>query len=164
MYTRTLSSVWFTALVGDLERIEAPPTVAPPQLDRLIARLQSNKDRWSERGREDGQRWAVETATRDDLRRVGENTVPKQGGAPDDVLPSSFDVPSALAVWVRRDAGVKEEDLQRYADGGRRAPRFPPPIEGAVQRAGTQVDESAYRAGWTAAVRDIWRAVKPALH
>jgi hypothetical protein len=161
--TINVSKICVAALERELDRLEAPATVAPPKLERLIARLQTNKDRWLERGRQDGERWAVELAGRDDLRRVGESAPPKGDSAPEEALPPSFDVPAALAAWVRRDAGVKEEDLQRYADGGRRPPRFPPPIEDAIQRAGRQVDESAYRAGWTAAVRDIWRAVRPAL-
>jgi hypothetical protein len=161
-----VSKVCVAALERELERLEARPSVPAPQLERLIKRLQTNQDRWSERGRQDGERWAVEIAARSDLRRVGEGAPSSKGdgaAGASEPLPPSFDLERALEAWVRRDAGVKDDDLHRYADGGRRPPRFPPALEEAVQRARAQVDEGAYRTGWTAAVREIWRAVRPAL-
>jgi hypothetical protein len=159
-----VSHVCVAALERELERLEAPQSLPPPQLERLVQRLQTNTGRWAERGRQDAQRWAVEVAQRDDLRRVGESTSLRAGasGAQEE-LPQSFNLTAALEAWVQRDAGVTDEEFRRYADGGRRPPRFPPPVEEALRKARAQMDEGAYRSGWSEAVRAIWRSVRPAL-
>lgn len=159
-----VSKICVAALERELERQEAAPSVPPPLLEKLVARLQNNHERWSERGRRDAERWAVEVAQRDELRRVGDTPTSKgDGAAPVIEIPSSFDLAAAVDAWVRRDAGIKEDDVHRFGENGRRPPRFPPPMEEALQRARAQVDETAYRSGWAGAVRDIWRAVRPAL-
>lgn len=155
-----VSKVCVAALERELERLEARPTVSAAQLEQLIRRLQNNQERWAERGRQDGERWAVEVATRDELRQVGEVAAGEEGA--DTLLPRSFDLAAALEAWVYRDAGLSEAEIRDLGDG-RRAPRYPPAVEAALRQARTQVDESAYRRGWTSAVRAIWKAVRPAL-
>lgn len=181
-----VSKICVAALERELELLEARPavTVAPEQLERLIRRLQNNRERWAERGRQDGERWAIEVATRDELHAVGERgelastgdgvaaghsrsqaggqTGGQAGGqAREEVLPRSFDLATALDTWIRRDAGIKDDDL-RYLESGRR-PRYPSGVEEALQRARAQLDEAAYREGWTKAARTIWMVVRPVL-
>jgi hypothetical protein len=189
-----VSKVCVAALERELGTLEARPTVDAGQLERLIRRLQSNQERWSERGRRDGEHWAVETATRAELRWVGEAGGPGPTGpydgavprpdreagagrlpAPDESrdpgdpvsdpagavgLPRSFDLAAALDRWVHADVGVREGDL-RY--GPKRGPQYPPEVAEHVQRARAQIDLAGYLVGWTAAVREIWKAVRPAL-
>jgi hypothetical protein len=173
-----VSRVCVAALERELGVREARPTIDTGQLERLVQRLQSNRERWSERGRRDGERWAVETATRAELRAAGTHppAAPPDGLSPggDDTaagaapgeapagtgLPRSFDPAQALDRWLHADAGVREEDV-RYRPKG--APQYPPGVAEGVQRARAQIDLSAYLSGWGAAVAEIWKAVRPAL-
>jgi hypothetical protein len=41
--------------------------------------------------------------------------------------------------------------------------QYAPGVAGAVHRAQAQIDRGAYLGGWTAAVAEIWKAVRPAL-
>ena len=173
-----VSRVCVAALERELGVREARPTVDAGQLERLVQRLQSNRERWSERGRGDGERWAVETATRAELRAAGTHppAAPPDGvlsgsgeaaaGAPPGAeaagagLPRSFDLAPALDRWLHADAGVREADVR---SGPKGAPQYPPGVAEGVQRARAQIDLSAYLSGWGAAVAEIWKAVRPAL-
>jgi hypothetical protein len=173
-----VSRVCVAALERELGVREARPTIDASQLERLVQRLQSNRERWSERGRRDGERWAVEMATRAELRAAGTHppAAPPDGlppgggaaaageapgGAPAGAgLPRSFDLARALDRWLHADAGVGEDDVC-YGPGG--APPYPPGVGEGVQQARAQIDLSAYLSGWGAAVAEIWKAVRPAL-
>ncbi len=173
-----VSRVCVAALERELGVREARPTVDAAQLERLVQRLQSNKERWSERGRQDGERWAVETATRAELRAGGTHPLAAPpdgvapgggeaaaGAAPGEApagagLPRSFDLARALDRWLHADAGVREGDVRFGLKG---APQYPPGVAEEVQRARAQIDLSAYLSGWGAAVAEIWKAVRPAL-
>src|SRR5262245_22160607 len=70
-----LSRVWANALEKELVMLEGQATMENPRLQRMVQRLQrlqSNKERWYQRGREDGENWAVELATPDELRYLDE--------------------------------------------------------------------------------------------
>jgi hypothetical protein len=173
-----VSQVCVAALERELGTREARPTVDAGQLERLVRRLQSNKERWSERGRQDGEQWAVETATRAELRAVSEHAPIGQldgmtggPGSPGGIgslgevppgagLPRSFELPAALDRWVHADAGVRVDDVRH---GPKRTPQYSPGVAETVQRARAQIDLGAYLGGWTAAVGEIWKAVRPSL-
>src|SRR4030081_1726803 len=55
------------ALEAELDTIETRPETLDPDIQKAIDRLQSAADRWRDRGRRDGRRWAIEEAHRDSL-------------------------------------------------------------------------------------------------
>ena len=65
-----LSKVCATALEKEVIMLEGQPTITDPRIARLIQRLQSTRERWHQRGYEDGVQWAVDLATRDELQSV----------------------------------------------------------------------------------------------
>ena len=50
--------------------LEGQPPITDPRIARLLQRLQSARERWHQRGYEDGIQWAVDLATRDELQSV----------------------------------------------------------------------------------------------
>jgi hypothetical protein len=67
------SRVCAVALEKELDTLEARPAIADPEIEQLIKRLQSTKERWYQRGQQDGRRWAIDTASRHELASVGTN-------------------------------------------------------------------------------------------
>jgi hypothetical protein len=65
-----LSKVCATALEKEVMMLEGQPNITDPRIARLLQRLQSTRERWHQRGYEDGVNWAVELATRDELQSV----------------------------------------------------------------------------------------------
>ncbi|GHO96768.1 hypothetical protein KSF_068160 [Reticulibacter mediterranei] len=65
-----LSKVCATALEKEVMMLEGQPNITDPRIARLLQRLQSTRERWHQRGYEDGINWAVELATRDELQSV----------------------------------------------------------------------------------------------
>src|SRR5690349_16319221 len=65
-----LSKVCANALEKEVAMLERQPNITDPRIAQLLKRLQGTKERWYQRGREDGIQWAVETATRDELHLV----------------------------------------------------------------------------------------------
>jgi len=47
--------------------LEGAATIADPRVEKMLQRLQTTRERWYALGREDGERWAVDNATRDQL-------------------------------------------------------------------------------------------------
>jgi hypothetical protein len=194
-----LSEVCAVALEREAAMAEAQPRSEDPDIQGLVARLRRAEEVWRLRGYEDGRKWAVTDATRQELLEVAEPPAPFPGAVgkavkvalgrrflqeewPDlaaegkpaegkpaegkpaegkpaegkpvhlelgrrlrsDVWPESFDPGQAIERWVRQDAGRET-------------------AEGALRTGKRQVDRLAYRAGWQAAVRDVWAVVKPAL-
>jgi hypothetical protein len=146
-----VSKVCATALEKELAMLEGTLTTMDPKLQRLVTRLQpvqSRRERWDERGREDGETWAIEVASLDELRRahdewdnygeweedwdqIDEDNLPE--------VPASFDLEGALRKWLAEDAE-------------------------AGQGSGVTVgDKMAYLAGWFDAVGHLWRAAEPVL-
>ncbi len=65
-----LSKVCATALEKEVTMLEGQPPITDPRIARLLQRLQSARERWHQRGYEDGIGWAVDLATRDELQSV----------------------------------------------------------------------------------------------
>ena len=65
-----LSKVCALALEKEATMLEGQPNITDPRIARLLQRLQSTRERWHQRGYEDGIQWAVELATRDELQSV----------------------------------------------------------------------------------------------
>lgn len=65
-----LSKVCAIALEKEVTMLEGQPSITDPRIAQLLQRLQSTRERWHQRGYEDGITWAVETATRDELQNV----------------------------------------------------------------------------------------------
>src|SRR5881227_2192917 len=74
-----LSKVCATALEKEVIMLEGQPTITDPRIARLIQRLQSTRERWYQRGYEDGFQWAVELATRDELQSVATHLAAQDG-------------------------------------------------------------------------------------
>src|SRR5579864_4003527 len=65
-----LSKVCATALEKEVTMLEGQPPITDPRIAQLLQRLQSTRERWYQRGYEDGIQWAVDLATRDELQSV----------------------------------------------------------------------------------------------
>lgn len=65
-----LSKTCATALEKEVTMLEGQPPITDPRIARLLQRLQGTRERWYQRGYEDGIQWAVDLATRDELQSV----------------------------------------------------------------------------------------------
>src|SRR5579884_3223901 len=65
-----LSKVCATALEKEVTMLEEQPAFTDPRIARLVQRLQGTRERWHQRGYEDGIQWAVELATREEFQYV----------------------------------------------------------------------------------------------
>jgi hypothetical protein len=147
--------------------IEARPSPTDPEVEQLVARLQGLRERWYDRGRQDGRRWAVRSATREELYRVadewgGEGAEelaqilirPEHGPhgphGPRPWAPAGVDLAASLRRWLETDDSDPRSDA---GDDGDRA-------AGAAR---TPVDEAGYLEGWRDVVVEIWQAVSPRL-
>jgi hypothetical protein len=165
------SKVCSQALERELDMIETRPESIDPDIQRAIDRLQSAADRWSDRGRRDGRGWAIDEATRDELSELVSNH--------SSAWPKTFNRDSAIEEWIKRDT---ESEMQRWdenhlypeaADTGdmgaaisqaaRLADRFHAQ-RATRKRVEEKVDRGSYSDGWFAAVREVWKAVAPALN
>ena len=59
--------------------LEGQPPITDPRIARLLQRLQSARERWHQRGYEDGIQWAVELATRDELQNIATHLAEQDG-------------------------------------------------------------------------------------
>ena len=74
-----LSKVCAVALEKEVTMLEGQPTITDPRIAQLLQRLQSTRERWRQRGSEDGLQWAVELATRDELQSVAIHLAEQDG-------------------------------------------------------------------------------------
>jgi hypothetical protein len=74
-----LSKVCALALEKEVTMLEGQPNITDPRIARLLQRLQSTRERWHQRGYEDGLQWAVELATRDELQSVATHLAEQDG-------------------------------------------------------------------------------------
>lgn len=74
-----LSKVCAVALEKEVTMLEGQPNISDPRIARLLQRLQSTRERWHQRGSEDGLQWAVELATRDELQSVATHMAEQNG-------------------------------------------------------------------------------------
>jgi hypothetical protein len=143
-----VSKVCALALTKELDMIEGTAAVAEdPKVQRLVNRFLQQRElteRWYRRGKQDGETWAIERATLDELRRVAES-------------------------WD--EDGIDElDDLDEFADDDDEYPtlRVRPALRRWTEedRAGGTVEEPDWRAylkGWYHGARDLWKAAAPIL-
>lgn len=183
-----VSRVCATALEKEIAMLEVTPVEADPDVQRLLRRLQTVKERWYDRGQQDGRRWAIDVATREELKWVGEDVAGQDGatiaGLAHDRLrvnlgqgqrivphPSPQSVATS-AVSVFPASFPVEASLKRWMAEDERTVAEPAAADdaadgaqrGAAERGNARaLDESAYWSGWRDAARDIWKAVAPRL-
>src|SRR5688572_12391845 len=73
------SKVCASALEKELDMIEGRIAPADPDIERLVQRLLGSRERWYDRGREDGKRWAVSDATREQLYKAADELQGEDG-------------------------------------------------------------------------------------
>jgi hypothetical protein len=74
-----LSKVCATALEKEVTMLEGKPNITDPRIVRLVQRLQSMRERWYQRGYDDGIQRAVELATRQELQSVATHLAAQDG-------------------------------------------------------------------------------------
>ncbi|HET6316492.1 MAG TPA: hypothetical protein VFG86_08540 [Chloroflexota bacterium] len=172
------SKVCAGALEKELDMIEGRSSLADPEIERLLNRLQGTRERWYGRGREDGKRWAVETATREQLWHAVDELEGESGEELASALRrhrheirrifGSYDFTAALEKWSRTDQGDQgdqaardeswsasqdEADEDEDDDEDERTARAIRP----------DVDLASYMEGWRDVLQEIWKAVAPRL-
>ena len=167
------SKVCASALEKELDMIEGRTALADPDIEQLVQRLQGTRERWYERGREDGKQWAVQTATREQLWHAADELEGESGEELGHQLRrrrhelrravANHDFVAALEKWTRTDLGddaveaapgwtAKSDDENDHDDEDdakreRRATIHP------------DVDVASYMEGWRDVVQEIWKIV-----
>jgi hypothetical protein len=166
-----VSKVCARALEKELAMLEGSLNTVDPKLQRLITRLQrvqSTRERWYQRGREDGDVWAVEVAAEAELRRIGEEwdevdweELEREGSDEGDLpdLPESFDAREAIRRWMAEEPEEGTESAAYLA----RAQVFRKGRDHARREGVGTRDRMAYLQGWSDAAREIWQAAAPML-
>ncbi len=159
-----ISKICATALEKELTMLEGRRPITDPKIAQLLQRLQSARERWYQRGHDNGTQWAVETATREELRRIATETADWDGPHLIDELrleqrrepmlrprlfPTSFRIDDRLDVWVANDLEAGDVLMREEAE--------------RVSQARSQVDEAGYLEGWRDAIKEIWQTISPAL-
>jgi hypothetical protein len=176
------SKVCANALEKELDMIEGRTAPADPDIERLVQRLLSSRERWYERGREDGKQWAVSVATREHLYQAVEETEGEDGEALAGAVRrrrqnlrrifGSYDFHAAVERWSRADLAdqaapraadwiVERDDHATSAvedEDGERDERGRP-----VPRIHPDVDLASYMEGWRDVLQEVWKAVKARL-
>jgi hypothetical protein len=175
-----VSRVCAAALEKEIAMLEATPVGADPEVQRLLRRLQTVKERWYDRGRRDGRQWAIDLATREQLRWFADYLAKLDGatigalahdhlrvnlGPPRQIVRHPSPHSSATrAVRVFPKSFPVEASLQRWKAEDERAAAEEPtadrPQPVAAERGkAREIDEPAYWSGWRDAAREIWKAV-----
>ena len=144
-----VSKVCAVALTKELDMLEiSSAPSAETKVQRLVQRLlrqRDDRERWYQRGRHDGENWAIERATPEELQMVSEEWDGEDIADHDEIDEfvnedyPTLNVAEHLAMWVKADQAE------------------------AHQLAGEQPDWRAYLQGWYHGVRDLWQAAKSAL-
>jgi hypothetical protein len=174
------SKVCASALEKELDMIEGRPSLADPDIEQLVQRLQGTRERWYERGREDGKRWAVQTATREQLWHAADELEGEEGEELAHALREHYrqirrifgahDFVGELEKWLRTDrvgaTGTADGDeatswtaTARAGDDDDGDDDDPDEV---IQRSiPTQagVDLASYMEGWRDVVQEIWKIV-----
>jgi len=158
-----VSRVCTVALERELNMLEAKPSVADPKIAQLVERLKGSKQRWYDRGHEDGGQWAIDNAKRDQLEGAAEHMailtttgLLKKAGD----LPGYSTVDGHVHTWVARDLGMDDVPKPTPSGTGYTLTEDYRRFEKACR---DEVDASAYLEGWRDALVDLWKAVAPAL-
>lgn len=161
-----LSKICAIALEKEVKMLEGHPNITDPRIAHILKRLQGTRERWYQRGREDGIPWAMESATRKELWTVATQLADKNGlellnelrrnnlirrhvdtirrhADTNDMMqfafPISFDVETRIQYW-------QQQELQEESEG---------------LSAPAEVDETAYLEGWRDSIVEIWQAIAP---
>jgi hypothetical protein len=144
-----VSKVCAVALAKELDMLEnTAQTQADSKVQRLVQRVlreREARDRWYLRGRQDGEAWAMDRASVDELNLMeedwDEDDIPELDSL-DEIDPDEY--PSFNA----------KELLDRWVQADRK--------EGAIVQK-SEVDWRAYVLGWYHGARDLWKKAKSAL-
>jgi hypothetical protein len=153
-----VSKVCALALEKELVMLEGTAAAAAVPGDAKVQRLvqrflrqRQAKERWHQRGRHDGEQWAVERASLEELRRVGEEWDEEQiadAESLDEVIDRdefpTLDARELLQRWAAADRSESGQEAREAA-------------------AEVEVDWRAYLQGWHQGARELWRAAKPVL-
>lgn len=141
-----VSKVCAVALAKELDMLEGTTLegTTPDAVNAKVSRMVQRLGRWYPRGRQDGEEWAIERATIDELNKMEEDwdddTV-KDMDELDDIDEDDFptlNVRDQLKRWMIKD---KEEGIHEHGDA----------------------DWRAYLRGWYHGARDLWEQAKPSL-
>ena len=174
------SKVCASALEKELDMIEGRTAPADPDIERLVQRLLGSRERWYDRGREDGKRWAVSEATREQLYKAADEL---QGEDGEELAHQvrrrqhqlrrvfgAYDFHKAVERWATVDqdddrpigataATRSATELDEGDDGdvdhddrGRPVPGIHP-----------DVDLASYMEGWRDVLQELWKAVSARL-
>src|SRR5258708_39803561 len=133
-----LSKVCATALEKEVTMLEGQPPITDPRIAQLLQRLQSTRERWYQRGHEDGIQWAVDLATRDELQSVATHLAEQDGRQ----LAEFFQMRDKLTVtthFAPPPSPPHVLHLQPPMSAGQRSPRTTlqttsPPAKSAYQK------------------------------
>ncbi len=144
-----VSKVCANALAKELDMLEnTAQTQDDAKVQRLVQRFlraRETRDRWYLRGKQDGDAWAMDRASVDELKKMEEDWE-------DDAIPhldSLDEIDSDHYPTLNA-----QELLDRWVREDRK--------EGASLNS-SEVDWHAYLLGWYHGARDLWRRAKPAL-
>jgi len=161
------SRVCASALEKELDMIEGRTAVADPEIAQLVQRLQTARERWYKRGREDGKRWAVQIASRQELYRAKDYMEGEDGAELAEALRDrherlrtilgGYDFEAAINRWVQEDKTGVEFRLER--DDHDEDESF----QRADREARPDVDAAGYMEGWRDVIDEIWQVVSAAL-
>ena len=160
-----VSKICAAALAKELEMIEgtmdiasgATGTMQDRKVERLVERFLRQKEiktLWYRRGRQDGETWAIERATLEELRVLGEDWDEGSISDADNLDDLDIDedeyptlrIPVALEKWVRAD----------LVEAGQADSR-------PFREARDAADWRSYLEGWWHGVRDLWLAARTSL-
>jgi hypothetical protein len=175
------SKVCASALEKELDMIEGRTAPADPDIEQLVQRLLGSRERWYDRGREDGKRWAVGGATREQLYQAADELEGEDGeelahavrrrGHQMRKIFGSYDFRAAVERWAIADraddrpaeartpvnapdwsaTGSKDEEDDEDEDHDERGRPVP--------RIPPDVDLASYMEGWRDVLQEIWKAV-----
>jgi post-segregation antitoxin (ccd killing protein) len=146
-----VSKVCAVALAKELDMLEGTIATAPndsgeAKVQRLVQRFlrqRETKERWYQYGRQDGEDWAVERATIEELQRVGEKW--DEGILEIDEL-DELDDPDEYPTLNVREM-LRRRTMADRADGG----------------GNEEPDWRAYLEGWFHGVQKLWVAARSSL-
>ena len=121
--------------------------VGDDKVQRLVQRFQKQRivqELWYRRGRQDGETWAIERASLEELRMLAEEM--PEGAAQE--LNSLSEIDPALYPSVNAKQLLSEWRRTDQAEG---------------EKESTEADWRAYLQGWQHACCDLWRAAKSSL-
>ncbi len=144
-----VSKVCAAALTKELDMLEGSTVLAgDAKVQRMVQRFlreREYKERWYQRGRQDGEEWAIERATMDELERINDEWDEDTLNDADDIGDLDLDDDDFPTVNYR-------ETLKRWSHEDRQS------AGGAVE-----VDWKEYLRGWYHGVRELWRAARHVL-